>query len=165
MIALLERFRRLACNALAAVAGLAVLAMVALACANIIGRTFLSSPIGGTYELMGFFGAVAAAFALGYSQLAKGHVAVTILDEHLPRRLRRLLDALGAAIGGAFFAVAGVEVVDFGNFMVATGELSETLRLPYYWFVWGVGGGCLLMAFVLFVDMLASLRKTPERAA
>lgn len=156
MIAFLEQARALACKALGVVAGLAVLAMVALACANIVGRAF-GSPVTGSYELMGFFGALAAAFALGASQLAKGHVAVTILDEYLPKTARRLLDAAGALIGALFFAVAAYEVTELANFMVSTGELSETLRLPYYPFVWAVAGGCLVMALVLLTDMLLAL--------
>ena len=77
------------------------------------------------YEVItGFLGAIAAAFALGSSQLAKGHVAVTILDEYLPRAARRLLDAAGALIGSLFFAVAGYEVIDLANFMVSTGSYN-----------------------------------------
>ncbi|EPR41100.1 Tripartite ATP-independent periplasmic transporter DctQ component [Desulfovibrio sp. X2] len=152
----LLRLRALACNALAAVAGVAVLAMVALACANIAGRVF-DHPVEGSYELMGFFGAVAAAFSLGYSQLAKGHIAVNILDERIPPKIRRALDAVSALLSAAFFAAAGYEVIDLGNFMVSTGELSETLRMPYYPFVWAVGGGCLVMALVLLVDFLTVL--------
>jgi len=156
VIGLLLKVRALACSALGMVAGVAVLLMVVLACSNIVGRVF-GCPIEGSYEVMGFLGAIAASFALGSSQIAKGHVAVTILDEYLPRAARRLLDAAGALIGAVFFAVAGYEVIDLANFMVSTGELSETLRMPYYPFVWAVGGGCLVMALVLFVDTLLAL--------
>ena len=76
MIGLLQKVRALACSALGMVAGVAVLLMVVLACANIVGRVF-GCPIEGSYEVMGFLGAIAAAFALGSSQIAKGHVAVT----------------------------------------------------------------------------------------
>jgi len=162
VIGFLHTVRTLASRALGALAGLAVLAMVALACGNIAGRA-LGSPITGSYELMGFLGAVAAAFALGSSQLAKGHVAVTILDPYLPKTARRLLDALGALVGAAFFAVAGYEVFELARFMISTGELSETLRLPYYPFVWAVSAGCAVMALVLLTDVLLALG--PQRPA
>lgn len=164
MIAFLDKMRGLACKGLGAVAGLAVLAMVVLACGNIIGRA-LGSPIEGSYELMGFLGAIAASFALGASQLAKGHIAVNVLDEHLPPAARRLLDAIAAAFGAAFFGLAGYEVFALGRFMVRTGELSETLRLPYYPFVWIVASGCAVMTLVLCIDVLHALVPAKKRPA
>ncbi|NCO61249.1 TRAP transporter small permease subunit, partial [bacterium] len=72
---LLFGFARWANKALMMVAGCFLVAMIVLACANIFLR-LVWLPISGTFELMGYFGAVVTAFALGYTQMSKGHIAV-----------------------------------------------------------------------------------------
>ena len=71
----LEKLIRLLDRILVFMAGLFLSLMIVLTCLNIIFR-FTWIPIKGTFELMGFFGAIVTAFALGYTQLARGHIAV-----------------------------------------------------------------------------------------
>ena len=61
------------------IAGIFLLGMIALTCANILLRLFWF-PVRGTFELMGFFGAIVTAFALGYTQVNKGHIARAVLE-------------------------------------------------------------------------------------
>jgi TRAP-type C4-dicarboxylate transport system permease small subunit len=147
----LDLIRLWANKTLAALAATTLLGMVCLACANIVLRT-LDSPIKGTFELMGFMGAVVAGFSLGYAQLAKGHIAVSVLKGVFPQWFERAVDALCALTGTLFFAAAAYQVWDVANFMVEFGELSETLRFAYHPFVYAVAVGCGAMALTMAVD-------------
>ena len=49
-------------------------AMILLTCANIFLR-LVWVPVRGAFELMGFFGAIVTSFALGYTQIKRGHIA------------------------------------------------------------------------------------------
>jgi TRAP-type C4-dicarboxylate transport system permease small subunit len=156
---LLERLRQLRSilnKALAYAGGAALLSMVALSCTNILLRS-VWLPVTGTFELMGFLGAVVAAFALGYTQLTKGHIAVTFLEGKLPRAVERACDVLANLIGLCFFVLAALEVAKLGRFLVLRGEFSETLAVPYYPVVFAVALACLIMALTMLVDLLASL--------
>ena len=53
-----------------ALAGVAVIALMLLASGNVIMRMF-GKPFSGTYELVGFLGALVIAFALGETQRRK----------------------------------------------------------------------------------------------
>ena len=55
-----------------------LIVMIFLTCANIFLRT-IWIPIQGTYELMGYLGAVLTAFALGYTQIHRGHISVDLV--------------------------------------------------------------------------------------
>jgi len=46
-----------------------------------------------------------------------------------------------------------------------SGELSETLRMPYYPFVYGAALGCGFLTLVLVMDLLKSLFAGKESAA
>jgi TRAP-type C4-dicarboxylate transport system permease small subunit len=156
MLDALDRLAKGLETALLAVAGAALALMVLLGCANMLLRA-LGHPLAGTFELMGFLGALAAALALGATQRKGGHIKVDLLTGKLHPAVERVLDLLGLAAATVLFALAGVETVKLGLFMVETGELSETLRFPYHPFVFAVSGGCLAMALTLAVQMLKLL--------
>lgn len=143
-------------KALAALSGLFLVLMMALACANMTTRAF-GVPIEGTFELMGFFGAIVAAFSLGFAQRNRSHIAVGLLVKHFPKPVRRLLDALAFAASSGFFALCGWETWKWAWFLVDTGEVSENLRIVYHPFVFAAALGCAAMAAVLLVDTLKSL--------
>lgn len=141
---------------LAVLAGVFLVATMLLACANMILRA-AAEPIPGTVELVGFFGAVLTAFSLGFTQRKRGHIHVGLLAELLPKPLQRITDALHYLVSSVFFALAAEETVHWGLDLIHTGELSQTLRIPYYPFVFTAAFGCLTMAFVLLVDFLKTL--------
>ncbi|HIJ20322.1 MAG TPA: TRAP transporter small permease subunit, partial [Deltaproteobacteria bacterium] len=78
-------------QALIFIAGIFLVAMIVLTCANIFLR-LVWMPVSGTFELMGYFGAVLTAFALGYTQLSKGHIAVDIVVLRFSKGVQRVLN-------------------------------------------------------------------------
>ncbi|HAJ28139.1 MAG TPA: TRAP transporter small permease, partial [Syntrophus sp. (in: bacteria)] len=85
------------------IAGAAVMAMMLLTCADVVMRLF-DRPIPGTYEIIGFLGALAVAFALAQTSVEKGHIAVDLLVNLLPPRVQIILDVFAALTGTAIFA-------------------------------------------------------------
>ncbi len=131
-------------------------AMIVMTCANIFLRTFWV-PIQGTYELMGYFGAVATAFAIGFTQIKRGHIAVDIVVTRFSGKIRHVLDGVNNLLCMAFFAVVAYKIVGYGSTLWRTGEVTETLRIIYYPFVYCVAIGCLALSFVFGVDFLKAL--------
>jgi TRAP-type C4-dicarboxylate transport system permease small subunit len=157
----LEKWIRHLNRILIVTAGVAVAGMIALTVGNIWTRV-VWKPIKGSVELIGFFGAVAAAFALGYAQVKKTHIAVDILVLRFPKKVQRFLEGVNALLGAAFFVLAGGQLLRWGTTLWTTGELTETLRIIYHPFVYTVAFGCFVMALVLlleFLKLLASARR------
>lgn len=163
MIRFLEAASELVAKVLAFLAGLFLVAMMGLACANMVMRAGFGMPLQGTFELMGFLGAVVAAFSLGFAQRRKAHIAVGILLARFPAWFRRLADTATNALSCGFFLLAGIETWKWAQFLVQTNEVSETLQIVYHPFVFASSAGCLALAFVLAVDTLKVL--TAEKAA
>lgn len=136
--------------------GVALVAMVALSCANILLRA-VWVPVPGAYELIGFAGAVLAAFSLAYTQLHKTHISVGILAGRLPKPLRRTLALAAILSSSVLFFVVAEETAAWGLYLVRTGELSETLIIPYHPVVFAVALGCLLLGFSMLTDFLKIL--------
>jgi TRAP-type C4-dicarboxylate transport system permease small subunit len=156
MIHILDRLSAFLARVLTALAGVFLVGMVALACANMILRA-VWVPIQGTFELMGFMGAVVAAFSLAFAQRQRSHVAVGVLLARFPRAVRRAAEAGTSLVSCVFFGIAGVETWKWASFLVDTGEVSETLTIIFHPFVYASAFGCLALTFVLAVDTLKTL--------
>jgi len=136
--------------------GVALLAMTAIACLNMLMRP-MGSPLKGAYELVGFMGALTVAFGLGYTQIARSHIAVDILSTRYSKRTKRVMNAISSFFCTIFFGLVAWQVFVFGTTIWRRGETSETLRIIYHPFVYLVAFCCLLLAFTLLIDFMKSL--------
>ncbi len=139
-------------------AGGAVILMMLLTCADVAMRLF-DRPIPGTYEIIGFLGTLAAAFALAATSVEKGHIAVDLLANMLPPRLQIFLDAVSALLGILLFAAIAWQSALYALDLRASGEVSPTLGMPIYPFAAGIAAGCALLCLVLAAELVRCLRR------
>ncbi len=137
-------------------AGVLLVLMMLLACSNMVTRA-IWVPIKGSYELMGFFGATAIAFSLGYTQLLKDHLSLTILSDHFSETATRIIDIFTSFICCTFFGLVSWKTGSWAVRLIQSGELSETLRIAYYPFVFAVSFGLGTLALALLTDFLLVL--------
>lgn len=136
--------------------GLFLIGMIFLTCANIFIRQFYV-PIRGTFELMGFAGAIVTAFALGYTQFTKGHISVDILVNTYPKPLKKIISIINHGVCCIFFLIAFWHIGQKALILKNAGELSETLRIIYYPFTFAVAFGCFILAMSIFTDLLKAI--------
>ena len=154
----LEKISRILNRVFIWIAGLCLAAMILMTCANIFLR-IVWVPLKGTYELMGYFGALVTAFALGYTQMKKAHIAVDVLVTLFNPKAQLILQGINCLICTIFFSIAGWQIAQYATTLWKTGEVTETLLIAYYPFAYGVAGGCLLLALVMLVEFLKLLFK------
>lgn len=140
---------------------LAVVVMMLLSCADVALRLF-DTPIPGAYEMVGFLGALIVAFALAYTSLQKGHVAVEVIFEKLPLRVQCFIETFGNLTGATLFGLIAWQSLVYGSDLRQNGEVSLTLQMPLHPFVYGIALGCGLLALVLVIDMIRSFRRGLE---
>ncbi len=136
--------------------GIAVLSLMTLATGNVVLRIF-QAPFGGAYEIVSFIGAIVIAFALGYTQKMKNNIVVDILTEKFPKKLHRVLDIINYFVTMIFFGFVAWQIFTYGLKVHQSGELSETLKVIYYPFVYSVSAGFAVLSFTLLVDFLKAL--------
>lgn len=140
------------------VACAAVVVMMLLTCADVILRLF-GHPILGTYEMIGLSGVVVISFALAYTSLEKGHIAVELLVESLPKGLQVFINGFNSLIGAALFSLVAWQTFLYAGDLRGSGEVSLTLQIPTYPFVYGISLGCGLLCLVLLVDSIRSFAR------
>ncbi len=146
-------FNLLACAAL--------IAMMLLSTADVILRLF-GKPIPGTYELVGFLGTIVVSFALAFTSMEKGHIAVEILVEKLPQRAQLAIEGVCNLIGALLFGVIAYQAVLYALDIRKSGEVSLTLQMPPYPFIFGISAGCALLCLLLIADFIKSVLRTMD---
>ncbi len=153
---MLDTLSRILNKLLVFLGGLFLVAMIVLTCANIISR-LIWVPIIGTFELMGFFGALVTAFALGYTQVKRGHIAVDVLVNTFPNHVKKIIQTISDLICCIFFLMAAWQLAIKATTLLKTGEVTETLQVIYYPFTYAVAFGCLVLALTLLTELIRTL--------
>jgi TRAP-type C4-dicarboxylate transport system permease small subunit len=158
----LERFSELLRRGMMIAGGVSLLALTLLATMNVALRIF-QVPVGGTYEVVSFLGAIVTAGALGYTQKRKDHIVVDILSEKFPAQVKRVLDRVSHALILVFFSVVSWQTFVYAKRLLRTGELSETLKIAYYPFVFLVGIGFAVLALTILLDLIETIWTRGEK--
>lgn len=83
---------------LAIIAGLAVLALMVLGVAEVLGRSVINKPIPGSIDIVKQLMVPVAAFGIAYCQSEFGNVRMTLLAQKVSGRAKWILEALALGI-------------------------------------------------------------------
>ena len=120
---------------------------------NVVCR-LAGHPIGATFELSGYLGAVMAAVALAETQRRRGHVELDIFTSHYSPKVKRWIGAFNVFAGAVLVILLALQIASRARVLLAAGEVSETLKLPYPWLMYGVVFGLLLLAASFLTDFV-----------
>ena len=142
-------------------AGAAILAMMLLTFADVVLR-FFRHPIPGTYELVGLMGTVGASFALAYTTVKKGHIAVEFLTRRMSEKAQAVIAAGGELVSTLLFGILTWQSAVYALDLKRTGEVSLTIEMPVYPFVLSIAIGCCLVCLVLLTDLYRSFKRIAQ---
>ena len=140
-------------HAMAVVGGLAVLGIIAVTVADVVGRSF-GFPVKGAYDLVRVLGAVAMGCALPLTKAVKGHIAIEYFFQKMGPRGRATTDAAMRLVLLALFGLLAWRFVLQGMAIRESGEVTATLHMPMFWVPWLVALACLATAGVTLWHLL-----------
>ena len=138
---------------LAALAGLGLLTMMLVTCADILLRTFRIS-FAGAYDIVKMAAAVTIACALPYTTAVKGHVAVEFFFHRLGSRGRIVADTLIRLLTMILFSLLTWQFVHYGIGLRKSGEVSMTLQLPVFWVPHVMAFSCAVVVLVTLYHLI-----------
>ncbi|MCW5659896.1 MAG: TRAP transporter small permease subunit [Burkholderiaceae bacterium] len=152
--------RRLA-HAGALAGGLLILAAALLVSVDVTLRKLANTTLGGADELSGYALAIGSTWSFAFVLLARGHVRIDALVQHLPRRLAAACDLLALAGLLAFASLiawhgAGVLAQSWSLGARSNSSLAVPLALPQA--LWWIGyAGFVVCAALLLLRAAASM--------
>ena len=127
--------------------------MMLLTCSDIVLRLF-RHPILGTWEIVGFLGAIVAGFAMARTTIERGHVAVEIVVVRFSLSIQKTIYLVIHVLSLLLFGLLTLECIRYGNDLRIAGEVSPTIQIPFFPVLYGVGFSSLVVFLILFIDFL-----------
>ena len=146
-------FLRWLTHAMAAMGGLAVVGIIAVTVADVVGRQFGHS-VKGAYDLVRVLGAIAMGCALPITKAVKGHIAIEYFFQKMGRRGRAVTDTAMRLVLLALFGLLAWQFTLQGRNFLESGEVTTTLHMPMFWVPWLVAVACLVTAGVTLWHLL-----------
>ena len=136
-------------RALLVVAATLAFLLCFLVCADVIGRVAFNSPVKGTPEIVSFSIVVVLWLQAAYAIRSGGMIWVDAVHTHLPNRVQRGCEVLGALLGVAFFALVCWGSIDHAAHAWISNEFEGegALRVPVWPARFMVTIGSFLAAF------------------
>jgi TRAP-type C4-dicarboxylate transport system permease small subunit len=135
------------------IAGIALTFMMFLTVADVLLRAG-GHPIIGTYEIVALSLALVIGFAIPQISLDKGHVYMEFLLEKFSKRGKNLMNTFTRVLCLILFAFIGYNLFNVGAGFHASGEVSATIKIPFYPVAYGVAVCCLLECCVFIFDIV-----------
>jgi TRAP-type C4-dicarboxylate transport system permease small subunit len=127
--------------------------LMAITVSDVIGRA-AGKPIPGTFEIVGLSGAMVIAFALPLTSWKKHHVCLDYLLEKVPESQKNVLLVFTRVVGILLFLLFGVSLMFLAKDTYSSGEVSLTIKLPTYVFIFVTGVCCFVESIVLCFDIM-----------
>ena len=135
------------------IGGVALTFMMFLTVADVLLRAG-GHPILGTYELVSLSLAIVIGFSIPKVSLDRGHVYMEILLDKLSKRDKAIMNTFTRLLGIILFAIIAYNLMLIGKEFHASGEVSSTLKLPFFPISYFVGICCFIECFVFLFDIV-----------
>jgi len=144
---------KLVSKVLNSIAGGAVTVMMLLTVADVLLRAG-GHPIIGTFEIVALLLALVIGFGIPQVSLDKGHVFMEVLVEKLSKKGKNIMHTFTRVLCLGLFAFIGINLFNVGARFHTSGEVSATIKIPFYPVAYGVAICCLLECCVFIFDIV-----------
>ena len=145
------------CTFLNVIAGTSLTFLMLLTISDVALR-FFKMPISGTYEMVAYAGAIVIGFSLPLTSWLRGHIFVNFLVLRFSKKTQNIFNLTTRCVVIALFLLIGWNLMKYGVDLFKSGEVTPTLRLPFYPIAYGVGVCCFMECLVMVGDIYKILR-------
>ncbi len=135
------------------VAGISVTFMMLLTVADVLLRAS-GYPIIGTFEIVSLSLALVIGFGIPQVSLDRGHVTMDFILDKLSVKGKKLMNIFTRLLCLILFLIIGYNMFIVGEGFRLSGEVSATIKLPFYPVAYGVGICCLIECLVFIFDII-----------
>jgi TRAP-type C4-dicarboxylate transport system permease small subunit len=153
MEGVVDRFLTATSKFLSVIGGTALTFMMFLTVADVLMRAG-GRPILGTYEIVGLALALVIGFGIPKVSMDRGHVYMEFLIEKMPKEWRAIFNTFTRILCIILFLIIGYNLFSVGNEFHRSGEVSPTLKLPFFPVAYGVGVCCFIEVLVFVNDII-----------
>lgn len=144
------------------VGGFLLVGMMALTCADVIGRLF-GHPILGAVELVVAMATLAIGMGLPFTHATRGHVGVEILIRLFSERTQAIIELSTSIASFLLFSIVTWRMFVYASTLQKTGEETVNLALPLFVFIYALSFCLVVFSLTILRDVFANIRKLRAR--
>jgi TRAP-type C4-dicarboxylate transport system permease small subunit len=141
----------------------ALLFMIGVTCVDAFGIKVLRSPITGAIDLVMLCQVVGIAFAIASTQILGKHVRVDFFIGRLSASMQAIVDSVVYLLLFIFFCLVVWRLYALGHSFQIAREVTATLYVPLYFFVYGAALACIPVCLVFLVELVTCLAGVVKR--
>ena len=131
--------------------------MMLLTTVDVFGAKVLLTPVPGALDLMMLAQLICISFALAASYIAKRHVSVEFFVPLMPRFIQKLVALLISLLMLFLFIIMGWQLFVYGHELKAYNEVSPTIRVNLYPYVYGAAFAFIPACLAVLADLTQSI--------
>jgi TRAP-type C4-dicarboxylate transport system permease small subunit len=135
------------------IGGLGLVFIVLITTSDVILRAF-RLPILGTYEIVSFTGCIVVLFALPLTSWLHAHIYVDFVVEKFSPGVQKAINVCTRCMVIFLFVLFAWNLMVYGMDLQRIGEVSPTLKIPFYPVVYAAGVCCFVQCLVLVCDVV-----------
>jgi TRAP-type C4-dicarboxylate transport system permease small subunit len=135
------------------IGGLGLAFIVLITTSDVILRAF-RLPILGTYEIVSFTGCVVVLFALPLTSWLHAHIYVDFVVEKFSPGVQKAINVSTRCLVIFLFVLFAWNLMTYAADLQRIGEVSPTLKIPFYPVVYAAGVCCFVQCLVLVCDVV-----------
>lgn len=135
------------------IGGTALTLMMFLTVSDIFMRAG-GRPILGTYEMVSLLLAIVIGFSIPQVSLDRSHVYMEIILDRLSKKNKNILNTFTRILCIILFAIIGYNLFLIGSEFHASGEVSSTLKIPFFPIAYCVGVCSFFECLVFIFDIV-----------
>ncbi|MGI6317373.1 MAG: TRAP transporter small permease [Dethiobacteria bacterium] len=145
------------------VAKMTMLGLMLFIVINILMRRLFNNPFIGAYDLVSVLILIAVVLALANCAIQKGHIAIDFLVERFPLWLQKLIDIIMNLASLIFIALFAYHTAKHAYLTAVSGDVTSTLKIPHYPFIYIASLGYLLLCLIILVDLISIVKDVIKR--
>jgi TRAP-type C4-dicarboxylate transport system permease small subunit len=140
------------CTFLNVIAGISLTFLMLLTISDVVLR-FCKMPVRGTYEMVAYSGAIVIGFSLPLTSWMRGHIFVDFLVLKFSKPVQNIINLTTRLVVLGLFLLTSWSLMKYGMDLFQAGEVTNTLRLPFYPIAYGVAMCCFMECLVMVGDI------------
>jgi TRAP-type C4-dicarboxylate transport system permease small subunit len=163
ILSTIDRVNRVVIEWLEWVGALALVTMMVITCADVMGAKMLLYPVPGSIDIVMLAQVVAVSFGIASGLILGRHVTVEFFFILLPNWAKAVVEVIVSILGLLLFSFIVWRLGIYGHYMQIGGEVSATARIPLYPFAYAIALASIPVCLVFIVQLIDALLRIKQK--
>ena len=153
-----EKLINLSSKWLNVIAGIAMCYVFFISFLDILMNKIFKNPLNFAFDSIGLLAVVAIVAAVPLVQINHGHIEIEFVEKRLNKTLRKVNLVFISLLSIVLWVIIAWRSFVYGSDILRAGEVSMSVGMPIYPFIWFQGFCAVFVVFVLVLQIIKSLR-------